>query len=664
MPLQRSLFIISLPATSHSLLALLLASVVPLAAWHGRTTHRLGVSKLAAPRPATSQPVAAPARLALTMGLLVALLWLPQHVAAAATPVAPTPAAALAPPPPDVIYSYDLTYTIALPSTARFEHVHTVAALGGLVNRQTARLFTPLVTGNAVDGGSRADVAWRAYLTQPGEWLAATTWRNISTLEALVTTFRADISGGGVVLYDPRVPATSNLASTAAGVEGLLPVCYRPEDPQSVYSRLVARGPRLPVHLNLTGQFIQRGSLTPKIAAYRWARQRWLTPTSAPKANVAKLGYYADYWAALQGDRLKAAPGLPEVANHDYFVAHKAFFFDLSVWADEAPVDDPQQPLGSDKAELVAIFEACYSATQASGYTGPSMLHIGGFTPWYYKYTQDGPGCPACKHKGVETEWETMGIVGAYNAFDDGDACCVGTMANSAMYMHYPLADSLTQNRKPTVAALKAKGYLSPNGTVPNGQAYAAYYAGDYDGAAWLYNQLLHNWNDSKRGQVPIGWAIDSELSMRFPVIYKLLYETRSENDFFISGDSGAGYLNPTLLLPDPKTGRRGESNVTKSGAQSWIDWNTKWYAKFDLSLTGFLINGDQGPLTNASLKIYDSFSPDGVVVTTNHDPVRTIHRLHGFCPACVDENPNLVDRLPRNGRGKAMPGVAQQARQ
>jgi hypothetical protein len=52
------------------------------------------------------------------------------------------------------------------------------------------------------------------------------------------------------------------------------------------------------------------------------------------------------------------------------------------------------------------------------------------------------------------------------------------------------------------------------------------------------------------------------------------------------------------------------------------------------------------------------------VVVTTNHDPVRTIHRLHGFCPACVDENPNLVDRLPRNGRGKAMPGVAQQARQ
>jgi hypothetical protein len=67
--------------------------------------------------------------------------------------------------------------------------------------------------------------------------------------------------------------------------------------------------------------------------------------------------------------------------------------------------------------------------------------------------------------------------------------------------------------------------------------------------------------DDPKRGQVPIGWAIDSELSMRFPVIYKHLYETKTPNDYFISGDSGAGYLNPTLLLPDPVTGRRGGSD-------------------------------------------------------------------------------------------------------
>jgi hypothetical protein len=60
---------------------------------------------------------------------------------------------------------------------------------------------------------------------------------------------------------------------------------------------------------------------------------------------------------------------------------------------------------------------------------------------------------------------------------------------------------------------------------------------------------------------------------------------------------------------------------VTTSGAAPWIKWNTEWYAKFDVSFSGFLINGDAGSLTNASMEMYRSFSPDGVVVTTNHDP-------------------------------------------
>ena len=56
--------------------------------------------------------------------------------------------------------------------------------------------------------------------------------------------------------------------------------------------------------------------------------------------------------------------------------------------------------------------------------------------------------------------------MGAYNAFDDGDACCVGTMANSALYMHYPLPKRFKQNNKPTVASLHAQGYLQADGTV------------------------------------------------------------------------------------------------------------------------------------------------------------------------------------------------------
>ncbi len=65
--------------------------------------------------------------------------------------------------------------------------------------------------------------------------------------------------------------------------------------------------------------------------------------------------------------------------------------------------------------------------------------------------------------------------MGAYNAFDDGDACCVGTMANSALYMHYPLPKCFKQNNKPTVASLHAQGYLQADGTVAADRAFAAY---------------------------------------------------------------------------------------------------------------------------------------------------------------------------------------------
>ena len=57
------------------------------------------------------------------------------------------------------------------------------------------------------------------------------------------------------------------------------------------------------------------------------------------------------------------------------------------------------------------------------------------------------------------------------------------------------------------VSSLKSRGLLSSDGKVASGQAFATYYAGDYDGAAWLYNQLLARWDDPKRGTVPIGWA-------------------------------------------------------------------------------------------------------------------------------------------------------------
>jgi hypothetical protein len=57
------------------------------------------------------------------------------------------------------------------------------------------------------------------------------------------------------------------------------------------------------------------------------------------------------------------------------------------------------------------------------------MVHLGGFTPWHFKYTNEGSCGDACKHGGVETEWETAKVTSSFNVFVDADACCtVGTM--------------------------------------------------------------------------------------------------------------------------------------------------------------------------------------------------------------------------------------------
>ena len=77
----------------------------------------------------------------------------------------------------------------------------------------------------------------------------------------------------------------------------------------------------------------------------------------------------------------------------------------------------------------------------------------------------------------------------------------------------------------------------------------------------------------TNRGKVPIGWAIDPELSLRFPVIFQYLYKSATQNDVFISGDSGAGYINPTQLIPP-----RAVSKIATSGGPEWVAWNKEWY--------------------------------------------------------------------------------------
>lgn len=217
------------------------------------------------------------------------------------------------------------------------------------------------------------------------------------------------------------------------------------------------------------------------------------------------------------------------------------------------------------------------------------------------------------RHPGVPTEWHTVQYLSQFNVVVDADACCVGAMANAALFQHYRLPERLVQNAPPTREQLIARGFLDSAGRVAR-RSYYAFYGGDYDSAAWVYNMLPELWNDPARGSVPIGWAVDGELSMRFPIIYPYLYATRTPADAFIAGDSGeGGYVNPTgMLAPRPLSG-------LPDAGRLWRAWNAPLYRQFGIRFTGFIINGDSGPTTDAALDMYTSISADGIVLL---DPV------------------------------------------
>jgi hypothetical protein len=131
---------------------------------------------------------------------------------------------------------------------------------------------------------------------------------------------------------------------------------------------------------------------------------------------------------------------------------------------------------------------------------------------------------------------------------------------------------------------------------------------GDYDSAAWLYHKLPSMWNDPARGAVPLSWAFDPNLAERFPLGMAWTREHRTTNDWFVAGDSGAGYLNPGYLTtPRPFSG-------LPSGLEAWEKHCLPYYKQWDVSLTGFVIDGYARGLSAAGLDSYSHFSPDGLI--------------------------------------------------
>lgn len=554
---------------------------------------------------------------------------------------------------------YDLTHTLladlSVPAGAArvWDEIHAVATLQGIVNRDAPRLYLRYVEY----AGRNIDDWWLEMLRRSGEWLAGVSLHRIDSLEKLVNVFRDRIAGA--VVYDPHVPATSNVASTVAGVEDLIAVRFD-ETPGSVYDRLIRHGPGIPVKQWLvskdgasmfnpvggpTGSLREPGDSlekpgdplekpgdplgelsveSAKCQAYLWAKREFV---DTGRCDPRFLGDYIDsFWINHAG---QSVPNHHTLTNHDYFVAKRAFFCDLNCWGDETPVDDPSQSLGADLETLQAILRSLHRRS------GGAMIHVGGFTPWAFKYT-DQPGAGGTRG-GVDTEWELVRIVSAHNGFLDADAIALGAMANASFFMHYPLDKRYAQAPRPTTETLRAQGYVGDTGRVDaDGRDYLMFYVGDYDSAAWLYQRVPDLWEDRRRGEVPMSWAISPIVERRAPMAMAHMWRTQSANDAFMAADNGAGYLNPSMLTePRPISGLPG-------GLDAWAEHCRAHYRRWDMNITGFVIDGHAPPMNRAALDAYATFSPDGIVPQKTEAEV-FLHRgmpVMRCGPDIVDEDP------------------------
>lgn len=496
-----------------------------------------------------------------------------------------------------------------------WDHLHAISTLQGVVNRETPCLYIKYIeeSSNSID-----EYWWNKY-RKPGEWLAGKDTLLLPGVVETIALYKNRIKG--VVLYDPQVPSTSNVASAIAGIEDLIAVRFDP-DPESLYSKVVLNGPRLPVKVRLVNKdgsslFTGKGTLpgtvilssgSVKNDPYLWFIEKYM---KQGKCNTEYAAYYIDqYW---RKNPKAAVPNHHTLSNHDFFVSKKAFFFDLSPWGDEPATDDPDQSVGTDLNTLTDFLKQAYDQNK-----GEKMCYIGGFPSWAFKYTKHANGT----HEDVPTEWEFSKIISAYNAFKDADAISYGALANASFWQHFPLQEEYKQPWV-THEELKQRGYLNEKGEVDvEGRNFIIFYVGDYDASAWITQRTPTIWDDPDRGKLPLMWCVSPVLQERVPMVLHNFRATATPNDYFAAADNGAGYLMPGMLQePRPLSG-------LKSGLNAWANHCKPYYKRWGLTITGFVIDGFAPGLNKDGLDCYASFSPNGIV------PQKTsLTSLHGNMP-------------------------------
>ena len=454
------------------------------------------------------------------------------------------------------------------------------------------------------------DKFWLDYISGKGKMLYGCAQEELTTWEEFWNVFGPFIKEAGIVAWDPNVPATANVAATVCSVDGYLPVRYS-ADQSSLYQWLIEQG--VPVKLDLTNKFTGQGTIPDttkqstgsiKCDPYIWALEKYMD-----KCNTGMIAYVLDGASCVPGNYIYENGADPTPANnqlysHDYYIYNECFFIDLTCVAEEAPCDDPDQPLGTDAETLHLILQTMQERNNGK------MIKFMGFPPWYMKYTTHNNMGTILKP--TELEWAFVEVISKYNCVKEADAAHPAWMTNASVYCQYESTVNSYVNNDPE------ESYVFDDKT-----RYFTIYMGDYDSSAWLKQHIPSFFRDPARGEeYPLMWGFNPNLSDRVPMIFDYVYENLG-SDYIVTGDSGAGYVIPSAL-PELDT---------------WTEFNMPYMDKFDLDIVGFIINGNN-KMTNEIFEAYAKIAPVGSFhndsskkLTILNDETVYLHLMNGINP-------------------------------
>ena len=508
------------------------------------------------------------------------------------------------------LYYFDL-YDYLLPvrdSRWAYDVTLLISTLQGLVNRDANLLFIRFNGPN--DHMTNQDGFWLEYLQQDGQILAGKPVVEVDTPAAILRLF-ADYFEG-LVVWDSDVPATSNVACTVCGVDSLLPVRFLSEA-GSVYD-ILTNDLHVAIGKNLVGMFKNGeegniaetnipSTLSAKNDAYLWAKAKYM---DTGKTSATIMANHLDAFSWDKSGKTMTYYNIQQqtLANKDYYIANKAFFWDLMVWEDLAPNDDPDQVPGTDFNTLKQIM------TKQNELAGGQLTVLGGFIPWWIKYTDKaGEDMPA----DVQSEWKWASELGTYYAVKDADAYGYTSLANASIYCKVEQPEGgyqQIQDNSDAAVESRARQYLNADGTVkPNN--YVMIYMGDYDASAWQVMAMPGIFSDPNLGKIPLSWPINPAPLNRTPMIANFMYENQVSNVYFIGDHNGYGYLELQTLDSDSR-----DPNLYGT-LESYMQVSQEAWDFYDLDFQGLLINTVSTPYSERITKMMSDLAPAGVITNS-----------------------------------------------